>query len=74
MGRQIIVYRHGHKSESGFKTPRALVYLVRQGVLRSPVRLVSLGISNYRFGRYIDEEQFVNVLKAAGHTPEYRQA
>lgn len=132
MGRQIIVYGHGDKSESGFKTPQALVeyleggifededgryrysqtkaadvivvardgvafghletdqavkpsredreayppvkkvYLIRKSVrYDAPVRLATLGISNYRFGRYIDEEQFAGVLKAAGKTTDY---
>ena len=135
MGRQIIVYGHGDKSESGFKTPQALVdyleggifgdedgryrysqtkaadvivvardglafghletdeavnpskedreayppvkkvYLVRKAVrYAAPVRLVTLGISNYRFGKYIDEEQLDSLLKAAGGTAEYRRS
>ena len=135
MGRQIIVYGHGDKSESGFETPQALVdylrrgifededgryrysqtkaadvivvardglafghlesdesvnptkddreayppvkkvYLVRKSVCYAePVRLASLGISKYRFGRYIDEEQFASVLNAAGDTSECRRS
>lgn len=135
MGRQIIVYGHGDKSESGFKTPQDLVhyleggifededgryrysqtkaadvvvvardglafghletdeavspskedlevyppvkkvYLVRKAVrYADPVRLAALGISNYRFGKYIDEEQFAGVLKAAGNAAEYHRS
>jgi hypothetical protein len=32
MGRQIIVYGHGDKSESGFKTPRALAAYLEGGI------------------------------------------
>ncbi|HZQ75083.1 MAG TPA: hypothetical protein VFB08_19375 [Burkholderiales bacterium] len=133
MGRQIIVYGHGDKSENGFRTPQALVdyleggifededgryrysqtkpadvivvareglafghleadeavnpsredrevyprvkkvYLIRKSVsYAEPVRLAALGISNYRFGRYIDEEQFAGILQAAGKVTEHR--
>lgn len=132
MGRQIIVYGHGDKTESGFKTPQSLVayleggifaeedgryrysqtkaadviviardglafghletdeavnpssedreayppvkkvYVVRKSFCyETPVRLATLGIVNYRFGRYIGEEQFADVLKAAGKAIEY---
>jgi hypothetical protein len=52
--------------------PVKKVYLIRKSVrYEAPVRLATLGISNYRFGRYIDEEQFTGVLKAAGNTTEH---
>jgi hypothetical protein len=35
MGRQIIVYGHGDKSESGFKTPQALVDYLEGGISRT---------------------------------------
>ncbi|MGH7684726.1 MAG: hypothetical protein ACREMT_10305 [Vulcanimicrobiaceae bacterium] len=51
--------------------PVKKVYLVRKAVsYAAPVRLASLGISNYRFGKYVDESQFSEILKRAGDVKE----
>ena len=47
------------------------VYLVRKSVrYGEPVRLSPLGISKYRFGRYIDKNQFAEILKLGGDNRE----
>src|SRR5262245_53684932 len=61
------------KADSDAYPPVKKVYLVRKSVCyEEPVRLASLGIANYRFGRYIDEAQFARLLSAAGKGREYR--
>jgi hypothetical protein len=53
--------------------PVKKVYLVRKSIrYDNPVSLLSLGISNYQFGRQIDEYQFAEILKLAGSTHEFR--
>lgn len=53
--------------------PVKKVYLVRKSVrYDDPVRLSELGISNYQFGRHIDEHQFAEILKLAGGIHEFR--
>lgn len=48
------------------------VYLVRKSVrYGDPVRLSQLGISKYRFGRYIDEDQLAEILKLAGNYQDF---
>ncbi len=52
--------------------PVKKVYLVRKSVrYGNQVRLSSLGISNYQFGKYIDEDQFAEVLRLAGTTSNF---
>jgi hypothetical protein len=49
------------------------VYLVRKSVRYGDrVRLSPLGISKYRFGKYVTEDQFEKILKLAGNSEEYR--
>lgn len=55
--------------------PVKKVYLVRKSVrYDDPVRLSALDISNYQFGRYIDEHQFAEILKLAGGIHEFPPA
>ncbi len=52
--------------------PVKKVYLVRKSVrYGDQVRLLSIGISKYQFGRYIDEEKFEKLLKLAGNNQEF---
>lgn len=52
--------------------PVRKVYLVRKSVrYGEPVRLSPLSISKYRFGRYIDENQFAEILKLGGDNQEF---
>ncbi len=52
--------------------PVKKVYLVRKSVrYGTPVRLAPLGISNYQFGKRIDEAQFTEILKLGGGNKEF---
>src|SRR5260370_12611634 len=52
--------------------PVKKVYLVRKSVrYANAVALAPLGISNYRFGRYIDEDEFAQLQTMAGDTEDF---
>ena len=52
--------------------PVKKVYLVRKSVrYENPVRLHHLGVSNYQFGKYIDEGKFAEITAIGGENREY---
>ena len=47
--------------------PVKQVYIVKRAIrYSSPVRLLDIGISNYQFGKRLEEKEFASILKLAG--------